>query len=56
MTTEPGIQFYAGNFLDATRWGQADGCIGERRLRLETQHFPDSPISRNSRCGFCERG
>lgn len=43
-TTEPGIQFYAGNFLDGTLYGpsgrsyrQSDG------LALETQHFPDSP-------------
>ena len=43
-TTEPGIQFYAGNFLDATLVGtsgktyrQSDGFC------LETQHFPDSP-------------
>lgn len=43
-TTEPGIQFYAGNFLDGTLYGtshrayrQGDG------LALETQHFPDSP-------------
>ena len=43
-TTEPGIQFYAGNFLDGTLYGtsgrsyrQSDG------LCLETQHFPDSP-------------
>lgn len=43
-TTEPGVQFYAGNFLDATLVGtsgrlyrQSDG------FALETQHFPDSP-------------
>jgi aldose 1-epimerase len=43
-TTEPGIQFYSGNFLDGTLVGtsgrtyrQGDG------LALETQHFPDSP-------------
>ncbi|VWX61797.1 Aldose 1-epimerase [Burkholderiales bacterium 8X] len=43
-TTEPGLQFYSGNFLDATLLGsggetyrQGDG------LCLETQHFPDSP-------------
>ncbi|GAA0464542.1 aldose 1-epimerase [Paractinoplanes deccanensis] len=43
-TTEPGIQFYGGNFLDGTLYGtsgrayrQGDG------LALETQHFPDSP-------------
>jgi aldose 1-epimerase len=43
-TTEPGLQFYSGNFLDGTRPGtsgrpyrQSDGFC------LETQHFPDSP-------------
>jgi aldose 1-epimerase len=43
-TTEPGIQFYSGNFLDGTLVGtsgqvyrQTDG------FALETQHFPDSP-------------
>jgi len=44
LTTEPGIQFYSGNFLDGTVTGK-DGKIYQRRsaLCLETQHFPDSP-------------
>ncbi len=44
LTTEPAIQFYAGNFLDASLYGpsgrayrQGDGFC------LETQHYPDSP-------------
>jgi len=43
-TTEPGVQFYAGNFLDGTITGKA-GRVYKRRygLCLETQHFPDSP-------------
>lgn len=43
-TTEPGIQFYSGNFLDGTITGKR-GIIYEFRngLCLETQHFPDSP-------------
>ena len=48
LTTEPGIQFYAGNFLDGTLVGtsgrmyrQGDG------FALETQHFPDSPNHAN---------
>jgi aldose 1-epimerase len=43
-TTEPGIQFYTGNFLDGTLKGKG-GAIYVRRgaLCLETQHFPDSP-------------
>jgi len=43
-TTEPGIQFYSGNFLDGSLVGtsghtyrQGDG------FALETQHYPDSP-------------
>jgi aldose 1-epimerase len=47
-TTEPGIQFYSGNFLDGTLIGtsgrtyrQGDG------LALETQHYPDSPNKPN---------
>lgn len=47
-TTEPGIQFYSGNFLDGTLVGtsgrmyrQGDG------FALETQHYPDSPNKPN---------
>ncbi len=47
-TTEPGIQFYAGNFLTGAHYGpsgrayrQGDG------LALETQHYPDSPNHAN---------
>ena len=43
-TTEPGVQFYVGNYLDSTLIGssgriyrQSDG------LALETQHYPNSP-------------
>ncbi len=44
LTTQPGIQFYTGNFLDGTVHGR-DGKVYERRSAfcLETQHFPDSP-------------
>jgi aldose 1-epimerase len=43
LTTEPGIQFYSGNFL-ANGMGK-DGKIYNKRegFCLETQHFPDSP-------------
>lgn len=43
-TTEPGIQFYSGNFLDGTITGKG-GVVYRLRaaLCLETQHFPDSP-------------
>jgi aldose 1-epimerase len=44
FTTEPGIQFYSGNFLDGSITGKA-GHIYKYRygLALETQHYPDSP-------------
>ncbi len=44
FTTEPGIQFYTGNFLDGSFTGRG-GKIYARRTGfcLETQHFPDSP-------------
>ena len=43
-TTEPGIQFYSGNFLDGTITGKG-GTVYKHRygLCLETEHFPDSP-------------
>jgi aldose 1-epimerase len=43
-TTEPGIQFYSGNFLDGTITGK-NGVVYEHRTGfcLETQHYPDSP-------------
>lgn len=47
-TTEPGVQFYTGNFLTGAHYGpsgrayrQGDG------LALETQHYPDSPNHEN---------
>ena len=44
LTTQPGIQFYSGNFLDGSIKGKG-GVAYEHRsgLCLETQHFPDSP-------------
>jgi len=43
-TTEPGIQFYSGNFLDGTLMGKSGKPYVFRcGLCLETQHFPDSP-------------
>jgi aldose 1-epimerase len=43
-TTEPGLQFYTGNFLDGTIKGKG-GTVYKHRSAfcLETQHFPDSP-------------
>jgi aldose 1-epimerase len=44
LTTQPGIQFYSGNFLDGSIKGKG-GVAYEHRsgFCLETQHFPDSP-------------
>jgi len=43
-TTEPGVQFYTGNFLDGTIKGKGGSAYVRRGgLCLETQHFPDSP-------------
>src|SRR4051812_4122840 len=43
-TTEPGMQFYSGNFLDGSITGK-DGKVYQRRYGfcLEAQHYPDSP-------------
>jgi len=44
LTTEPGLQFYTGNFLDGTIIGKQGRRYAWRSgLCLETQHFPDSP-------------
>jgi aldose 1-epimerase len=43
-TTEPGVQFYSGNFLDGTLPSRNGGKYAYRSgLCLETQHYPDSP-------------
>lgn len=47
-TTEPGLQFYSGNFLDGSIRGKSGHVYGFRSaLVLETQHFPDSPNQPN---------
>ncbi|HMK19488.1 MAG TPA: aldose epimerase family protein [Chitinophagaceae bacterium] len=45
FTTQPGIQFYTGNFLDGTLKNTRNGMkyVKHAALCLETQHFPDSP-------------
>lgn len=44
FTTEPGIQFYSGNFLDGTITGSGNKVYKKHYgFALETQHFPDSP-------------
>jgi aldose 1-epimerase len=47
-TTEPGLQFYSGNFLDGTLTGKGGKVYNQRYgFCLETQHFPDSPNKPN---------
>ena len=48
FTTEPGIQFYTGNFLDGSHSGN-NGKVYKYRhaIVMETQHFPDSPNHKN---------
>ena len=44
FTTEPGLQFYSGNFLgDAVKASNGKPFKQHTGLCLETQHFPDSP-------------
>ncbi len=45
FTTEPGMQFYSGNFLDGTLSGTkgSQRYVKHAGLCLETQHYPDSP-------------
>ena len=44
LTTEPGLQFYSGNFLDGSLTGKGGASYPRRSgLALETQHFPNSP-------------
>jgi aldose 1-epimerase len=43
-TTQPGVQFYSGNFLDGTLTGKRGVVYRQHHgFCLETQHYPDSP-------------
>ncbi len=42
-TTEPGLQFYGGNFFDGTSTGKGVPLRFRESFALETQHFPDTP-------------
>lgn len=46
-TTEPGLQFYSGNFLDGTLKGKGAVYNKHAGFCLEAQHFPDSPNKAN---------
>lgn len=43
LTTQPGVQFYSGNFLNGKTQGIGGPFNYRTALALETQHFPDSP-------------
>jgi aldose 1-epimerase len=44
MSTQLGVQFYSGNFLDGTIKGKEEKVYKQHYgMCLETQHFPDSP-------------
>ena len=48
LTTEPGVQFYSGNFLEGSLVGKSGRKYVKRSgFCLETQHFPDSPNHKN---------
>ncbi|MEA1910123.1 MAG: hypothetical protein U9N32_00420 [Spirochaetota bacterium] len=42
-TTEPGVQFYTGNYLDGSIKGKSGNYNKNGGFCLETQHYPDSP-------------
>jgi aldose 1-epimerase len=55
-TTEPGLQFYSGNFLDGSLAGR-DGALRQGDgLCLETQHFPDGPNRPDFPCTLLRPG
>ncbi len=48
ISTEPGVQFYSGNFLDGTLTGKGGKVYNFRDgFCFEPQHFPDSPNRKN---------
>jgi aldose 1-epimerase len=57
LTTEPGLQFYSGNFLDGSLLGK-NGVAYEKYtgLCLEPQHFPDAPNHPNFPSTVLRRG
>ena len=56
-TTEPGVQFYTGNFLDGHITGKGGAAYKRHSgLCLETQHFPDSPNKDNFPSTVLEKG
>ncbi len=57
LTTEPGIQFYSGNFLDGRQVGKSGRSYEFRSgVCLETQHYPDSPNQGQFPCTILHPG
>ncbi len=57
LTTEPGIQFYSGNFLDGSLMGKGGVTYDKYAgLCLEPQHFPDAPNHANFPSTVLRRG
>jgi aldose 1-epimerase len=57
FTSEPGVQFYGGNFMDGKTIGKNGGSYDFRgAICLETQHFPDSPNKKNFPSTLLEPG
>jgi aldose 1-epimerase len=51
-TTEPGVQFYGGNFLDGSSVGKGGAAYHRRNgFCIETQHFPDA-VNQQGRPGW----
>lgn len=56
-TTEPGLQFYSGNFLDGSHKGHNGKSYNYRdAFVVETQHYPDSPNHQNFPTTILEPG
>ena len=56
-TTEPGVQYYSGNFLDGTVTGKNGHKYARRSgVAMETQHYPDSPNKPNFPSTILEPG
>jgi aldose 1-epimerase len=57
LTTQPGMQFYSGNFLDGTLVGRNGvAYVKYAGLCLEPQHFPDAPNHPNFPSTVLRRG
>ena len=56
FTTEPGVQFYSGNYLNSTKGKNLKSYPSRSGFCLETQHFPDSPNHTNFPCTVLNPG